>query len=74
MVKSIMITRKMQEFKHGEKVCIVIDKSIQAPNKRFDGRTGVIVGRRGKAYIILIKDKGKEKKIISFPDHLKRCE
>jgi large subunit ribosomal protein L21e len=41
------------------------------PFKRFFGRTGTVIDKRGKSYIIKIKDGKKEKNIISRPEHLK---
>lgn len=70
----IKIAKFMQEFKEGEKVVIKPDPSYQKgmPNRRFFGRVGVIVSKRGKAYILEVKDGGKTKQVISLPVHLKK--
>jgi large subunit ribosomal protein L21e len=62
----------MQEFKIGEKVVIRPNPSSHKgmPFKRFIGKVGIIVEKRGKAYIVKIKDGRKEKNIISRPEHL----
>jgi len=69
-----IISRAMQKFEEGEKVAIVIDASIHygMPHPRFHGKTGVVAGRQGKAYILKIKDGNKIKHIIAYPEHLKR--
>jgi len=67
------ITRSLQTFEVGEKAHIVIDPAVHRgmPHRRFHGRTGTIVGRRGRAYIVSLKVGNVEKKIISRPEHLK---
>ena len=41
------------------------------PHPRFQGRTGVVVGQRGRAYIVQIRDGGKIKTLFVRPEHLK---
>jgi large subunit ribosomal protein L21e len=41
------------------------------PFRRFFGRTGTIAEKRGKSYIVKIKDGKKEKELIARPEHLK---
>ena len=67
------ITKYLQEFKVGSKIVIRPDPSSHKgmPFKRFFGRTGVVIDKKGKSYIIKIKDGKKEKDIISRPEHLK---
>jgi large subunit ribosomal protein L21e len=67
------ITRYIQEFKVGSKVVIKPNPSSHKgmPFKRFFGRSGTVIDKRGKSYIIKIKDGKKEKNIISRPEHLK---
>jgi len=67
------ITKYLQEFKIGTKVVLSPNPSSHKgmPYKRFIGRTGVITDKKGKSYIIKIKDGNKEKIIISRPEHLK---
>ena len=67
------ITRYLQEFKTGSKVVISPNPSSHKgmPFKRFFGKTATIIDKRGKSYIIKIKDGNKEKTVISRPEHLK---
>jgi len=56
----------------GEKVQIVPHARFEDhPSPRFSGRIGKVVGKRGRAYIVEVKDGGKIKKIIATPIHLK---
>jgi large subunit ribosomal protein L21e len=67
------ITRYLKEFEIGNNV--LIDPTQSSPKgmpfRRFFGRTGVITEKRGKSYIVKIKDGKKEKKLIARPEHLK---
>ncbi|MCS4542185.1 MAG: 50S ribosomal protein L21e [Euryarchaeota archaeon] len=67
------ISKIMQEFKEGDRVHITIDSSLHKgqPHPRFHGRTGVVTGKRGRAYIVTISDGNKIKEIITYPEHLK---
>jgi len=40
----------------------------------MQGRTGVIEGKRGKCYIVKIKDYAQEKRFIIHPVHLKKLK
>jgi len=69
----ISFSRYFQEFREGDKVSVVRELSIPAniPD-RYQGRTGVIDGKRGRSYIVLIKDNDKPKKFIIQPIHLRK--
>ncbi len=40
------------------------------PFPRFQGKSGRVVGKQGRAYYVLISDGDKEKKILVTPEHL----
>jgi len=67
------ITRALQTFKLGDRATIVIDSSLQKgwPHHRFHGLTGVVVERRGRAYVIDVRFGGKIKKAVVLPEHLR---
>jgi large subunit ribosomal protein L21e len=67
------ITKYLEEFKIGSKVVIKPNPSSLKgrPFKRFFGRPGIVMSKRGKSYIIKIIDGKKEKNIIARPEHLK---
>ena len=69
----VAINKYFKEFKIGEQVVIDIESSSQEgmPFRRFQGLSGKIIEKRGKAYIVKIKDGGKTKQIIAKPEHLK---
>lgn len=67
------ITRTVQSFEIGQKVCVKIDPSVQrgSPHHKFHGKTAEVVGTRGRAYILRAKDGKKLKEIIVLPEHLR---
>lgn len=69
------LSKYFQEFNGGESVAIVAEASInQNFPKRLQGRTGVVQERRGKSYVVNIKDQEKEKQFIVEPIHLKKIK
>jgi large subunit ribosomal protein L21e len=66
------ISRAIQEFAQGDLVNIDLDPSIQngMPHPKFHGRTGRVMGQRGRAYIVEVRDGGLMKEVIILPEHL----
>jgi len=63
----------MIKYNIGDKVHIVINPAIHngMPHRRYHGKTGEIIGVRGKAYIVRVYLGDKEKKLIVRPEHLR---
>ncbi len=70
------ITKAFQSFDEGEKVNIIIDPSVHKgmPVSRFNGLTGVIIGQRGAAYEVSVKDGNKTKIVVARPEHLVKSQ
>ncbi len=70
----ISISRYLQEFKEGERVKLNIESSIHKGmfNPKYQGRTGIIIRKRGNCYEVNVKDITKLKKLIIHPVHLTR--
>ncbi|MEM3405601.1 MAG: 50S ribosomal protein L21e [Candidatus Pacearchaeota archaeon] len=68
----IKTSKILYNYKEGDKVVIKIDIShpINFP-KRFNGKSGKIIGKKGKIYIVEIKDFNRIKKLLINPIHLK---
>ena len=68
------VNSMLKKFTVGDKVAIVIDSAVHSamPYARFQGKIGSVVGQRGSAYLVEIKDGGKMKKLIRHPVHLKK--
>ena len=70
----ISLARYFQDFKKGDKVCLVAEPSIHEGMyyPRFHGKAGVVLSKRGKCYEIQIKDVKMLKTVVVHPIHLKR--
>ena len=69
----ISFSEYFKKLAKGDKVAIVMERAVRvAFPKRLQGRTGTVVGERGKFKIIELKDKNKLKMYIIHPVHLKK--
>ncbi len=70
----ISITRYLQEFKLNDKILLKAEPAVQKGMyfPRFHGKPGVVLGKQGSSYRILIKDGEKDKILIVHPIHLKK--
>ena len=69
------LSRYFQELRQGEYVAVKIEKSVTLNfPERINGRTGTIEGKRGKVYIVKIKDIKKDKLYLIEPIHLKKIK
>jgi len=70
----LSIRRYLQEFKTGERVLLKAEPAVQKGMyfPRFHGKIGVIKGKQGNCYKVLIKDKKMEKIQIIHPIHLRK--
>lgn len=71
----VAITRYLKDFNVGDRVVLNAEPSYHKGlfHSRYQGRSGVIVGKRGKCYNVLIKETSKEKMFIVHPVHLERA-
>jgi large subunit ribosomal protein L21e len=67
------VNRFMRQFELGDRIVVDIESSSSKgmPFRRFQGLSGKVVGRRGRAYLVEIKDGNKIKKIAANPEHIK---
>jgi large subunit ribosomal protein L21e len=70
----LSLTKYFASFKEGEKVQLKAEPAVQKGIyfRRFHGKVGKILGKRGNCYQIKIKDNTKEKTVIVHPVHLKK--
>ena len=66
------VVRAIQEFETGAMVHVIIDPSIHKgmPHPRFHGKTGEVVGKRGRAFVLKVTDGNATKTLITLPEHL----
>ncbi len=69
----IALSRYFQTFSNGDRVALVKERGTVAYFPfRMQGRTGVIVGKRGESYLVDVKDLNMPKQIIVHPINLKK--
>ena len=70
----ISLTRYFQSFDAGDRVYLTVESAVQKGmyHPHFMGKSGIIKGKRGNCYEVIIKD-GKEKTLIIHPVHLKKA-
>jgi len=66
------ISKLLYEYQPGNQVIIRIDPSIQKgmPHKRYHGKVGVIINKRGRSYVVGVSQGEAVKEIIVRPEHL----
>jgi len=72
----IKFSEYFKKLKKGDRVAVKRElgiKKIGFP-KKLQGKTGEIVDKRGKAYIVKIKDLRQEKRFIIHPIHLNKIK
>jgi large subunit ribosomal protein L21e len=66
------VVRAIQDFKEGDKVHVLIDPSKHKgmPHPKFHGKTGEVIGKRGRAFVLKVADGDASKTVIAIPEHL----
>ena len=69
----LSVTKLLRQFNIGDKVIVKIDSAVHKgmPHRRFNGKTGTVVGRRGEAYLVKVRNILAWRTIIVHPAHLK---
>jgi large subunit ribosomal protein L21e len=64
----------LQDFQPGEKVVIKLNPSVHkgVPHRRYHGKIGEILGKRGRAYVVRVKLGEGFRALTILPDHLIR--
>ena len=71
----IKLSLYFQKLKEGDRVAVVGELALQPKFPRqIQGRTGTIIGMRGRAYVVKIKDIKREKTYVIQPAHLKKLK
>ena len=67
------VKKMLADIEDGQTVQININSRIHEgiPFRRFQGKTGRVSGKRGRSYIVDLKDGKKAKTLIVHPAHLK---
>ena len=69
----ISMSRYFGSFSNGDYVSVVKERAQKSSfPEKLQGRTGIVDGKRGRSYIVKIKDHDKVKEYIIAPIHLKK--
>jgi len=70
----ISISKYFQSFKTGDKVIFSPEPAVQRgmPLPRYCGKMGMIEGKQGECYKVMMEEGKKKKVFIVHPVHLKR--
>lgn len=68
----LRLSKLLYEYQPGNQVVIKIDPSVQKgmPHRRYHGRVGVVIDKRGQSYIVSVTQGEAVKEIIVRPEHL----
>jgi large subunit ribosomal protein L21e len=68
----LRLSRLLQKYEPGSSVVIKIDSAFQKgmPHRRFHGKTGTVLSKRGRSYVISVMQGNAVKEIIVRPEHL----
>ena len=69
------LSKYFQKLKIGESVAVLRERAVRINfPERLQGRTGKVEAKRGKSYMVKIKDQTKEKSFLIEPIHLKKIK
>ena len=66
------VNEMLRKFSIGETVHIVLRSSSSFQHPRFFGRTGTVIGKAGRSYVVEFREGTTMKKLQLKPEHLKR--
>ena len=71
----IKLSEYFKKFKEGDRVAVIRELALNPKfPKTLQGRSGRIISKKGKSYIVKINDMNKEKTYIIHPAHLRRLK
>ncbi|WXG45627.1 MAG: 50S ribosomal protein L21e [Candidatus Atabeyarchaeum deiterrae] len=64
--------RLLRRYAPGEEVVIMINSAIAKgqPHRRYQGKVGKIIEKRGRAYVVAVNNGNARKQLIVRPEHL----
>jgi len=66
------LSKVLYNYEEGDKVVVKINPSVHKgmPHRRFHGRVGVVVTKRGRSYVVHVSQGDATKEVIVRPEHL----
>ena len=68
----IGLSKLLHEYDTGSQVVIKLDSSVHKgmPHRRYQGKVGTVVSKRGRSYVVHVFQGNALKEIIVRPEHL----
>jgi large subunit ribosomal protein L21e len=68
----LSLSKLLYEYQPGTQVVVKIEPSVQKgmPHRRYHGRVGTILNKRGRSYVISVSQGDALREIIVRPEHL----
>ena len=72
----IQLSKLLHEYQPGSQVAVKIEPSVHKgmPHKRYHGKIGKIIEKRGRSYVVSVTQGKTVKEIIVRPEHLEPYE
>lgn len=68
----LAINKFLAVFNIGDRVHIDFSSHQGIPHPKFQGRTGIVLSKRGRGYEVLVSDMDAKKKVCMRPEHIKK--
>jgi large subunit ribosomal protein L21e len=68
----LSLSKLLYEYQPGSQVVVKIEPSVHKgmPHRRYHGRVGTILNKRGRSYVVSVSQGDAIKEIIVRPEHL----
>jgi len=68
----LRLSKLLHEYQSGTSVVIKIDSSVHKgmPHRRYHGKVGTVLNKRGRSYVVSVSQGDAIKEIIVRPEHL----
>ena len=68
----LRLSKLLHEYQPGTSVVVKIDSSVHKgmPHRRYHGKVGVVLNKRGRSYVVSVPQGDAIKEIIVRPEHL----
>ena len=72
----LSLSNLLYQYEPGNRVVIKIDPSVHKgmPHKRYHGKVGTVIDKRGRSYIVSVTQGNAVKEVIIRPEHLQPCK
>ena len=72
----LRLSKLLYEYQPGASVVIKIDSSVHKgmPHRRYHGRIGTVLNKRGRSYVVSVSQGDAVREIIVRPEHIEPCK